>query len=469
MSELAAAPPAQPQPPGFVAWGRMLGGMAIAAGGAALLHFAPRHIEECSAFGGVASIGGTVMAVWGFAGTLLSPRARSEDCKKAWACLCLLLTGLGTNLYFNSWDYGVPFICPELAAAVISLAVGGSISVIFAWRARRKVLQPLQVRARMLLALALGTLLAWPMIRFPIMALYVVGYWGSPAVDHFTGDTDREIQRIPAFLIGWVAEHALESPNFTSRYCALSALLHRPGAVSSETITEIIMHDPDPSIKGHAGLVLLNQDPKSALLLAKRLGANNPQTEWARSFIATCAISCSEDDFAELLCGPCRGIALLGAYQCGRGDLLLYAAQPHLRHDAMPLDEISGIISGEFYTIHSVVMNLSWRGVAKSILSHHRPAVRARLFDVCQPNGGRKIHYMPNYVSFGLEEGGLFAQGLGDKDDSVVCAAYKKFYDCFDNPGEIRAQYEPESGTPDERMRAAIPRILEKLNKFLPD
>ena len=97
--------PADSSPRQFVAFGRLLGGLAISAAGGIVMHYSIS--PDLTAFATVASVCGLVLNVWGFLGTILYSKATRED--RVWATLffLLLLLCLAGNIYFNRFDYGI--------------------------------------------------------------------------------------------------------------------------------------------------------------------------------------------------------------------------------------------------------------------------------------------------------------------------------------------------------------------------
>jgi len=116
--ESNSAIPGEP-PRRFVAWGRLYAGLAISVAGAIILH--SFHTHEPVAFGVVASVAGLVLNIWGFLGTVLHPKATTEDVFWAYTFLNLLLIALTCNLRYNGWDYGFYLENRHMIRLVISL------------------------------------------------------------------------------------------------------------------------------------------------------------------------------------------------------------------------------------------------------------------------------------------------------------------------------------------------------------
>jgi hypothetical protein len=200
MAEISEAAPAiDSSPRKFVAFGRLLGGLAISVVGALGLHFS--NDPDVTAFASVATVAGAVLNIWGFIGTVLHAQATREDCFWAIAFFLLFCGVLAGNVYYNNMDYGIRYVGVEIiiVAAVFLFAWVSAIVSRLILRKNSELSIP-DRRRRMLIIGIIGLPLYWLAMRPPILAEYHVRTYGISKL-YGREDHIRILEQLPTWCV----------------------------------------------------------------------------------------------------------------------------------------------------------------------------------------------------------------------------------------------------------------------------
>jgi hypothetical protein len=205
-----------PAPRQFVAFGRLIGGLLVTTVGGFGLHYS--NDPEINTFACVATVAGVVLNLWGFAGTVLHPKATAEDCFWAIAFFLLFCGVLAGNIYYNSLDYGLLAPGFEVAIAFAILVIAWMVAVATQiLNLKNAELSKPEHRRRMLVAGVVTILVLWTFGRPIIAARYHVNDLVDslyPAGDMLVLDPQQYaiMRHLPGWSVRWAIQNELESP-----------------------------------------------------------------------------------------------------------------------------------------------------------------------------------------------------------------------------------------------------------------
>ena len=201
----------------FVAFVRLIGGLLITTGGGIALHYS--NGPEITTFACVATVSGVVVNLWGFVQTVLHPKTTREDCFWAIAFMLLLSASLAGNVYFNSFDYGVPFVGLEVGIIGAAVVLGWVVAIVARLLCHQNTILSIQQRRRrMLIAGLVALLLAWLLIRPPLTAQYHVrtllsGFYGARIVYPVDETIIEVLKKQPKWCVRWALLDGLNNSN----------------------------------------------------------------------------------------------------------------------------------------------------------------------------------------------------------------------------------------------------------------
>lgn len=444
----------------FVAWGRLFGGLAISVAGALGLHAIQN--KDANAFAIVASVSGLVLSGWGFAATNLSPKARREDVLWAWLLFGLLLGSLAANAYYNRRDYGVAYIGIELIAVALAAVLGLSAYAISGLFFKRGQRPDHERRGQRLVAMMACSLVCWPLLRWPLMALALGGAIGSGEQSTEESITAAAMRRdMPAPLLRWAVHVALKSESPERRASAVDA--SRAGKLlDSFELSGLVLDDTDPFVRIEALRVLAVQDPSAAA--AAIMETVKRKTALSNFFFQDWLVLLAPAQLDAVFESPYAKSAVQHAYS-GQVASVLVAA---IRKFGMKL-AVEMMCVG--YT-SPMTLVFDYDIVAKVILTKSGVREQAEIFDHWKPsedfwsNTRFDVTYTTNihfWAHFRRGAKIIYFTVLRSSNPKVLDAAYRSLLATVTNPEAFRAALEPAQSSPEERTRAACKKLLESL------
>jgi hypothetical protein len=429
-----------PAPARAFAGVRLVGGLAVCALGAVGLQVF--RTPEIAAFATLASISGCVIVGWGFVSTFTDKNSDQEDI--VWASLFLglmLLLGAG-NFFFSRT--GSPLAGVELSIAGVCFVGAYLVAAAYGWMIRRGHIEPHVARGKVLQAFLLMLVAVYLPVRWPLMALFSVGYFQETEFTEAEEKAaDNTLKNMPGFILRWALAAGLNSQDSTLRRSTLS----RAGGIeaismniSSPQLMEMAQNEDDDSVRRMAFMLLYRRDRNLATATAMNLLADAAKTPgvWFDPFCRELALyTCSTKEFERLLA---RGEALrpaggprlpwvLAAWRARRFDLVYYA----MRRPA-----------GKSETFEDIAWEIgkppqSHDDLALALLGEPDALLRADVFKLWHPNSGRDFQYDRHWQQLRPGAGAVFKKAFADKDPSVQRAACEKFIGCTQNAEALPA------------------------------